>query len=199
MAHKAGNSCFRKAFLIFTCFLLFSLVQCQDEEFSTQLPTTIRPEEEQLVTTLPAIPTESEPIGNCATASLHTGDCSRFDLNFVNATHSKLIPLLEEDELCEIDALIEQILPEDYTVAANFQLGESSHVAHINETFLILNRLVSLAHNYSATFSPLAQRVFTRLSFLLYEVQLSPQCMASLHSLVTASSRNELWAMKCTV
>lgn len=197
MGHKLGNTCFLRAF-IFNCLLLFSLVQCQDEEFAAQLSTTIAPEAEQLATTLNPIPIESEPLGNCATTNLQTGDCSRFDLNFVNATHSKLIPLLNEDEVCEIDALIDQILPEDYQVAVNFQLGESSHVAHINETFLILNRLVSLAHNYSATFSPIAQRVFTRLSFLLYEVQLSPQCMASLHSLITATSRNELWAMKCT-
>lgn len=127
--------------------------------------------------------------------------CSmQIDLEFINQTTNHVIPFetLLSEQVCEIDNLLDQIVNVDQLqLADDFELINTTRVGSIDETFAILNNLISIGRNMSKPFSSLTQRLISRFSFLLYEIQVSPQCMASLVSLITAVRNNELWALKC--
>ncbi|KAH9389311.1 hypothetical protein TYRP_008672 [Tyrophagus putrescentiae] len=136
----------------------------------------------------------AETVGSCPTIA-------GFDLAFINRTTSKLLSLAnsaaeEADEVCEVDRLLDQLLPPGYEPAVNFDLGQAIRVEHINQTLATADRLLTLISNYSQTFAPLNTRVLNRFSYLLLGLPLSPKCMSSLLAISGAIRRRELWAMK---
>ena len=137
----------------------------------------------------------AETVGSCPTIA-------GFDLAFINRTTSKLLSLAnsaaeEADEVCEVDRLLDQLLPPGYEPAVNFDLGQAIRVEHINQTLATADRLLTLISNYSQTFAPLNTRVLNRFSYLLLGLPLSSKCMSSLLAISGAIRRRELWAMKC--
>ncbi|KAH9511887.1 hypothetical protein DERF_010311 [Dermatophagoides farinae] len=122
-----------------------------------------------------------------------------FDLAFLNDTYAKLInvdrknsTLINEnnddddDQLddCQIDQFIDDIFPANYQVDSNFDFQKAIWTDNIDQTFVIAHRLIDLGRNFSHRLTPLLQRMSRQLSFLAYELQLSPQCMASLVKIV---------------
>lgn len=134
-----------------------------------------------------------------------------FDLAFFNDTFMKMINVdrknstlsnnfdNELDDDCQIDQIIDDIFPSDYQVDRHFDFQKAVWTENIDETFNIAHRLIDLGRNFSRRFSPLLQRMSRQFSFLAYELQLSPQCMASLVKIGQAMNKNELWSFKCTI
>ena len=99
------------------------------------------------------------------------------------------------DDICTIDEIIDRLLPADYDQGK--ELNVTWKVDHINETFARIDRLIQLVNNYSATMSPLLQKVVARFSTIIYEISLPPECMSSLVVIGEAVAKRQLWAMKC--
>lgn len=99
------------------------------------------------------------------------------------------------EEICSIDAIIDKLLPEDYEEGK--ALNISTRVGHINQTFARIDRIIKLLNNYSNNFSPILQKVMARVSTIIYEISLPPECMASIAVIGEAFANRQLWAMKC--
>ena len=99
------------------------------------------------------------------------------------------------EDICSIDSMIDKLLPEDYEEGK--QMNISTRVGHINQTFARIDRIIKLLNNYSNSLSPILQKVMARVSTIIYEISLPPECMASIAVIGEAFANRQLWAMKC--
>ena len=99
------------------------------------------------------------------------------------------------EEICTIDAIIDKLLPEDYEEGKHMNI--STRVGHINQTFAGIDRIIKLLNNYTIHLSPILQKVMARVSTIIYEISLPPECMASIAVIGEAFANRQLWAMKC--
>lgn len=150
-------------------------------------------------------PTVAAPIAVTSTAP-------SIDVNvtYLSKLHSRLLTSLNaggggggggenggEEEACELDAILDSIIPPSYEVARNFNLSSHRRVGHIRETLAIFDNIIKLGASYRQTFAPLIQKLVTRFSFLAYEIQLSPACLQSVLAISQGLQKNEFWAFKC--
>lgn len=126
---------------------------------------------------------------------------SAINLSFLESIQNDLIqinnPNESNNEVCEIDSLIDRLVPPNFEVTRNIDVTALAHVAHINQTFAILERILKMTNSYRETLNPLITRFATRFSFLIYEIQLSPICLNTLLEIGRAMGRSEFWAFKC--
>jgi hypothetical protein len=66
------------------------------------------------------------------------------------------------------------------------------NVKHINDTFDIVSHLFSIANNLF-----LDKNLFSQLAEILYSVELSPLCLASIIRISQAINEGNYWALKC--
>jgi hypothetical protein len=66
------------------------------------------------------------------------------------------------------------------------------NVKHINDTFDIVLHLFSIANNLF-----LDKNLFSQLAEILYSVELSPLCLASIIRISQAINEGNYWALKC--
>lgn len=103
--------------------------------------------------------------------------------------------LISPVDQCPIDLILEPI--ESIEFEPNFDLNQTLHVDHINQTFEIFSRLLELNENFTHSVEPLTRRIMAQLSFLFYELEFSPPCLESLAVIAQAIRNNEFWALKC--
>ena len=68
---------------------------------------------------------------------------------------------------------------------------------HINETIAIFARLYQYSQNISSKIGPTMKRITPRIMEMIYSIDLSPECMASLVRIGGAINDGNLWALKC--
>jgi hypothetical protein len=66
------------------------------------------------------------------------------------------------------------------------------NVKHINDTFDIVSNLFSISNNLF-----LDKNLFSQLAEILYSVELSPLCLASIARISRAINERNYWALKC--
>lgn len=104
----------------------------------------------------------------------------------------------DDDEMCSIDQVLDglhQYLPDDYEEGKKLPIKK--RVDHINETIAIFKRLSVWGESLSARMKPISKRIMSRMSELLYLINLPPECMASLARIGDALQDGQLWAAKC--
>ncbi len=95
---------------------------------------------------------------------------------------------------CPVDYIIDKLTPDDYE---DWKSGDISwNVDNINKTVLRINRLVNYSTKVFDKITPFVKRLGSRISDVLFEIDLQPKCLMSVFMIMEGIRRGELCALR---
>lgn len=113
------------------------------------------------------------------------------------------------DNTCSIDEFIDSLakyLPSDYEEGKRKYKQHyrqkkknemSKETSHINETIIKIKRLYEYGSNLSSLLQPNIKRYMAKVMEYVYDIDIQPECVASLIKISQGIQNGDLWAIQC--